>query len=1492
MAEETYAFPLSFAQERLWFLNQLAPGNPFYNIPAALRFNFPINVPVFERSLNEIVRRHETLRTTFRLLNGEPRQLIAPKLRISCLVIDLRGMPAAEREVEALRLATEEARAPFQLTEGPLIRASLLQLNEAEFVFLLTFHHIISDGWSMTVFARELAALYGAFSLGRPSPLSELPIQYADYALWQREFLEGPQLEEELGWWKERLRDLPVLQLPTDRPRPRVATYQGASIPVMLSPSLCAGLRAISQRSGTTLFNVLFAAFNVLLHRYTRQDEIVVGAPIAGRDRTEIEGLIGFFVNTIVLRTRLSGDWTFTELLNHVRKEVSEAFFHSQVPFEKLVEEVQPERDLSRNPLFQVVFQVFSNLNSAPASASNKVDALRVQRGTAVFDLGFHLWEGAETITGEVEYSTALFDRETVMRMVGHFHRLLEAIVTNCETPISRLPLLSDAERAQLLGEWSGTETSYPRNRCVHELFAEVARADPKAIAVEFGEQTLTYGELESRSSRLANYLRESGAGVETLVGVCFERSIEMIVTILAVLKAGGAYVPLDPSYPEARLKLIFEDCRTGLIVTAETLASRFSFSDARLVLVDREAARIEEGSDVSPAMEGNPEQLAYVIYTSGSTGRPKGVAVPHRGVVRLVRNTNYVTLTPKEVLLQFAPISFDASTFEIWGALLNGARLVIFPPYSPSLEELGRFIEERGITTLWLASSLFQQMVDGPIDSVRAVRQLLAGGDVLPAPHVRRALEELDGCEVINGYGPTENTTFTCCFRISNSSEVGDAVPIGRSISNTRVYILDPHLEPVPIGVPGELFAGGDGLARGYLHEPRLTAERFIPDPFASNPKARLYRTGDLARFRSDGNIEFLGRLDHQVKIRGFRIELGEIESVLRQHPAVAETVVVARDGELGNQRLTAYVVQTREEKEAQPLDKEAWSGQQVSQWRRVYDEGIYSGLREHVLDDQAFNFTGWNSSFTGQPIPVEEMREWLERTTGTIRALNPKRVLEIGSGTGLILFNVAPGCEEYLGIDFSAPAVEYVNQRIARHGDELKHAVVFQRTAEDLDGLGDGPFDTIILNSIVQYFPNVEYFLRVLQKALERLQPGGNIFIGDLRSLPLLHALHTALEFSKAPESLAIDELRRRIENAIRQDEELIISPSLFSALPHIFPRVNSVQVQPKRGRYLNELSRFRYDVVLRTGNAISEATPDVTWLDWRKQEPHIEQVREEIAQTRPAWFGAVHVPNARLEVETGLVTALAEADENATVSDIRAEVTELRGGNGIHPEEWWNLGAQFGYEVDVRCSRETDLGAYDVLLRRCAAGGSPRELPSLFPKESVPRKPWTTYANNPLQALFSRKLAPLLREFLCERLPEYMVPSATVVLESLPLTPNGKIDRKALPAPDTDRPDLQRAFVAPRTEVESALTSIWRELLNVREAGVHDNFFTELGGHSLLATQLVSRLREFFELELPLRNVFEAPTIAELALVIEDRLLSEVEQHDGAQAEALPT
>lgn len=1424
---------LSFSQQRLWFLYQLEPSTSAYNIPTAVRLSGSLDTDALRRTLNELVRRHEILRTYYGMADGQPAQFVGPPTDLEIELLDLSELPASDRESRMLEAAAEEARKPFDLTRAPLLRASLVRLGPEEHVLLLTVHHIVSDGWSQGVMVREVGKLYQAFSEGRESPLEELPVQYADFAQWRRNLLSGDVLDQQLAYWRRQLAgDLPVLDLPTDRPRPEVQSFRGATLTTILRPGLSDALGVVCRREGVTLFMLLLAAFKALLYRYTGQDEIVIGAPIANRNSVETENLIGFFVNTLVLRTDLSGDPHFPELLARVRKVTLEAYAHQDLPFEVLVEDLQPERSLSRNPLFQVMFQLENTPKEELPLPGLTLSPVGVAGVASQFDLSVDVVESEAGLGVTAEYSTDLFEAETIRTLLKRWEILLESIAAAPDQRLRELPLMDQAERDRLEIASNQTAKTFPAQSVV-ELFEAQAERSPAAVAVIGESESLTFAELNQRANQLAHHLRSIGVGPEVVVAISLERSVEMIVAVLGVLKAGGAYLPLDPSYPQARLAFMLEDIGARLILTQEYL--------------DRNAVNFAAAQVNNPDRRFHLDNAAYVIFTSGSTGTPKGIVITHRALSNhCFAVADEYELRDSDRVLQFASLSFDVAAEEIFPTLLAGATIVLQRERVLEPAALMRLIEQERVSVLNLPARFWQEWLEAlERKSVRlpeCVRLTVAGSEMVFAEGVKiwSRLAPVNSV-LMNAYGVSEATITSTLYRHTLDQASGaEALPIGLPIANTQVYLLDRKLNPVPPGLAGELYLGGESLARGYHGRPALTAERFIPHPFSTAPGARLYRTGDLARYRADGNIEFIGRVDEQIKLRGYRIELGEIETALNAAPGVKHAAVLLRAGASGDPALVAYVM-------PKPIDDSTTSelsaleADQLAQWRTVHDDEVFN--ENDVVHDPAFNISGWNSSYTGEPIPAVEMREWVDDAVQRVLSQRPRRVLEIGCGTGLLLFRIAPYCERYVGTDFSPAALNYIRDQLQQPGSALPHVSLFEQNADDFTNIEPATFDAVIINSVVQYFPGVDYLMRVLRGAVEAVAPGGFIAIGDVRSLPLLKVLHESVERHKAGAAVTSEQLQPRVERRIEQEEELVIDPAFFIALRQHLPQISHVEVEPKRGRYHNELTKFRYQVMIRLGAPLQE--PDLSrkgekaqrknlsWVDWREDRWDITELRQRLVQDKPETLSFVNVANARL-------------------------------GDGVDPEDLYRLADELLYHVHLSWARHGGDGSFDVAFTQSSEAVQ-------FPFEPVTAKSLSDYVNHPLRGKQARQLGPQLRNFLKARLPEHMIPASFVILDELPLLPNGKIDRRALPAPRAIRPDLPHAFVAPRTSVERTLAGIWYDLLGLPQIGIHDNFF-DLGGHSLLTTQLISRVRELFNVELPLRQVFQQPTIAALASSIE--------------------
>ncbi|MFK0113677.1 non-ribosomal peptide synthase/polyketide synthase, partial [Streptomyces sp. NPDC091217] len=1419
--ERPEAVPLSFAQRRLWFLHRMDSTAATYHIPLALQLTGTLDRAALDEALADVVARHESLRTVFPEADGVPCQRVLDPAEVRP-----RAGVTEVVETELFERLAEFARRPFDLEAEAPLRAELFALAPDTHVLLLVMHHIAGDGWSTGPLARDLAEAYAARCEGHAPHWPALPVQYADYTLWQRDLLgdatdPDSRFAEQLDYWKRQLSDLPeLLRLPADRPRPAVAGWRGDHVGLELSPELHTSLVELARKSGASLFMVLQAALAALYTRLGAGTDIAIGSPIAGRTDEALDDLVGFFVNTLVLRTDTSGDPSFAELLGRVRETALSAFAHQDVPFEHLVEVLNPSRSLSHHPLFQTILAVQNAPMGRFSLPGLDVATHAVATGTAKFDLGVSLVEqfgpdgGPAGIVGAVEYAQDLFDRSTVAALARRWTRLLEAVTADPDRSIGGIELLDVDERHRLLEQGNATAREVTAVPVPQAFVAQVA-ATPDAVALVCGDVELTYRQLNARANRFAHALIARGVGPEQTVAVALPRSVESVVAVLGVLKAGAAYLPVDPAYPQARIAYMLEDARPALLVDDPALVTEVS-----------------AWPDTDPVVALDVRHPAYVIYTSGSTGRPKGVVVGHGGVASLVAGQiERFAIEPDSRVLQFASPSFDASVSEIFTALLCGAVLVLPPTADPVAALTDR---DLAVTHVTVPPSVLAAVPEGSVQ----VSTLVVAGEACPPELVDRWAP---GRRMINAYGPTETTV---CATMSDPLSPGAGVPpIGRPIANARVYVLDGGLRPVPAGVAGELYVAGAGLARGYLNRAGLTAGRFVACPFGAGE--RMYRTGDLVRWLGDGELEYVGRADDQVKVRGFRIEPGEVEAALAEHPAVAQAAVLARDD-----RLVGYVVPHQDD--ARDGDLEA---DHVGEWQDIYD------ALPITSEEAGFgqNFVGWNSSYDASPIPIEQMREWRDATVARILALRPRRVLEVGVGTGLLLSQIAPHCESYWATDFSATAVDALTAQVARQEDLAERVVLQTRPAHDTEGLPAGRFDTVVINSVVQYFPSADYLADVIGKLMRLLAPGGTLFVGDVRNLRLLRPLATAVQLHRTSADGDLAAVRRAVEQAVRVEKELLVDPDFFTVLRERGTDIGAVAVEVKSGRHHNELTRYRYDVTLHKPPVAPAAPGRTVELEWGRQAVGLDELRELLAQPPADVLRITGVPNSRVVRES----ALARAVQNGGGS--LAELLErLHGPEESElpdPEDFRAIGREFDRWVGVTWSA-TVADAVDVVF------ADPRAqhgfLVEPYRSAKTAGRPLSSLTNRPTGGRGTGALIGELRAWLRGRLPDYLIPSAFVALEALPLTASGKLDRRALPAPDLGPAGAGRA---PRTPQEQLLAELFAEVLGLAQVGVEDSFF-DLGGHSLLATRLASRVRAALGAELEVRTLFETPTVAGLA------------------------
>ncbi|MYR90003.1 amino acid adenylation domain-containing protein [Streptomyces sp. SID685] len=1406
--------PLSFAQSRLWFLYKFTGPSATYNIPAVLRLHGTLDADALGAALRDVVLRHDSLRTLIVDDEDAPfQQVLAP----DAVTMDVPLLPVRADEVAA---AVAEAIAyPFDLyTEIP-VRARLLRCAADEHVLVLLVHHIAADGGSSAPFTRDLAVAYEARLRGRAPEWSPLPVQYVDYTLWQRELLgdhssENSLLARQVTYWREELADLPQpVPLPLDHPRPALASYRGDEVRFDIDPELFAGIETLAAQRGSTVSMVLQAALAVLLHRMGSGDDIALGSPIAGRTDEALTDLVGFFVNTWVLRTRLTGDSSFDQVLQQVRDKALAAYDNQDAPFERLVELLNPDRSLSYHPFFQVMFVWQNNARIELDMPGLRVTPEPVTTRTAKFDLFFDLAPDpvGRGATGVIEYATDLFDRGTVEQLAARLRKVLRHVVAQPGSGIGGIDLLEDDEQARLLHAFNDTDAPLP-DLPIHALFTRQAAATPDAVAVESGDTTLDYRELDLLSDDVARNLVRRGVGPETIVAVALPRSRDLVVALLGVLKAGAAYLPVDPSYPAERLALMLGDAAPALVLGDGALTPPDQLAEIRL-------GQLTEPLDDPLPEVRSTERLAYVMYTSGSSGAPKGIAVTHHNVAGLALDRRWRGGAHERVLLH-SPHAFDASTFELWVPLLSGGRVVVSPPGNLDAAALAGLVSERRLTSMWLTAGLFSAVVDQDPRCLAGLRELWVGGDVVSPDAVARVGAACPGLTVTDGYGPTETTVFATAYEVPPARTLAE-VPIGRPMDNMRAYVLDDGLRPVPPGVVGELYVAGAGLARGYLGRAGLTAERFVACPFGV-PGVRMYRTGDRVAWSTSGDLVFRGRTDAQVKVRGFRIEPAEVEAALSEHPAVARAVVVAREDQAGDQRLVAYVVPD--------LTEPRSAGEYVDEWHDVY-ERMYAAPEAGFGED----FTGWNSSYTGKPIPRAEMRAWRDAAVERIRCWSPRRVLELGVGSGLLLAHVAPHVEEYWGTDFSAVTVDRLRGQVAAAGWADRVHLRCQ-AADDFSGLPAGRFDTVVLNSVVQYFPDADYLDRVLRRAFELLVPGGRLVIGDIRYAGSVRLLHQAVQRRRRP-AAAAEVLHAAAEHAVFLEKELVLAPDWFAQWGD---RAGAaVDIRLKEGAAHNELTRHRYEVALHKDPADVVPLADVPTLAWGAEITDLADLARPGRVPAGTAVRITGIPNARLA---------GEAASDAPASSPQA----------VDPQELRDWACGRGWAALVTWSREAD--RFDAVVLAQPAAPS-----TVFTSGYLPGGgPGRMLANNPGQVREAVALLSDLRKYARERLPEYMVPAAVVTVGSIPLTANGKVDRRALPAPDYARTSDGQA---PRTLYEEILAGLFAEVLGVEHVGVNDDFFL-LGGHSLLATRLVGRIRAELGVETPVRSVFEAGTVAALA------------------------
>ncbi|MDK8182711.1 non-ribosomal peptide synthetase [Paenibacillus sp. UMB4589-SE434] len=1467
---------LSPAQRRLWFLDQLLADKSAYNMYFAVRLSGEIDTQAVYNAFQFVMERHESLRINFTNQDGSPRIVLRTAEYFAFSLEDLTGLPVVEAMDQADQLLETMITDPFELAVDPLLRVRLICLHPQEYILALCMHHIISDGWSMGILVKEWVASYTASAGGEIPRLAPLTTQYSDYAYWQNEQLGAGKMNKHLNYWTKKLAQCPSVALLPDRKSAGASRNRGGEIVFDLPAELTRSLRAFCAEMDTTLFMALFTMFGAAMYRYTREQTIVIGTPIANRNYTEIEGIIGYFVNLLPLRLDIEPEMTAKDLLKQVVKTATEAYDHQNFPFDRVIEELQPDRQGWAIPLVRNLF-VFQNTPAVNLQLPHvQTEMIRLHNGTSKSDMLLSMADMDGRLSGRIEYDTDLFTPNTMQNFADHFIQLMQSALAQPEVPLARLSLLAEQDRRSLLLQSQAQQpTAYPLSS-LHRQFERIAALYPDHPALTWQEKNWTYSELNAFANRLARYLLDSGAAQGSFIAICMSRSPYLIASILAVLKAGCAYVPIDPTVPAERIRWMLQDADCLLLLSDHTTAELLPTGNWKQLEVLPEALCSADDASHNLSLAVNEDDVAYMIYTSGSTGLPKGVLVEHGSVSRLFATTQPLfKFNEQDVWTLYHSYAFDFSVWEIWGALLQGGRLVIVSAETTrSFDDFYRLLVRERVTILNQTPSAFKQLIHaeqhlGRVENPNlALRYIIFGGEALELQSLRPWFEAHgDACpQLINMYGITEITvhaTYRPLSMLDLKQKLGSV--IGVPLPDMEIYILDDNQDPVPVGLIGEMYIGGRGVARGYWKREELNRERFIVNPFGTDigKEQRLYRSGDLARWTTEGELEYWGRRDEQVKIRGYRIELGEVEAVVGAHKLVSQNVAVVDHNEQGDAKIICYLIPNKHQ--LHTLD--VWpqlTQELVDRWETVFDSYY---MKENEHNNKTFHIVGWNDSFQGLPIPEVEMEEWTEETVKRILKYKPRRVLEIGCGTGLLLFRIAPYCEAYIGTDLSEKAIDYVSSQLHILGDASDRVRLFKCNAHELPDLEQ--VDMIVINSVVQYFPDLSYLDTVLQQCVGRVKPGGCIFIGDICGLMFREAFHCSVVMQGIDEKTPMLEFNRMVQRKMKQHAELMLDSSYFIELKQHNSSVYAIEMLYKQGKYQNEMSKFRYDAVLHLGDGQEIWEPTAHYI-WNAEIGAGLQSGEFCMQHQNTCFIVTGVPNGRVAEEWNFLQWHKQAASKALIQDYftyRQQTSELQ--LGIDPAVMLQWGGE-SHQVEVLLSDAVHTGGVDVLF---APRHTKKITPFLYSQGGAASKQCSGKSSIPMQHEIENKLIADIQAAVRNQLPDYMMPAQFVVLEQFPLTSNGKIERSKLRElkPSRLQADISPEAHSSLTETELALRGMWQSLLDVDHVELEDNFF-EIGGHSLLVSQMMFQIKKQFHVQIPLMQLMLNPTIRSIAQQID--------------------
>lgn len=1415
-----------------------------YNESVSLTLNGPLNTGYFLEAIREVVDRHESLRATVSA-NGESL-IIYKNVPFEIATIDITAEPDQKSSLDQFIAAEMEH--VFDLQEGPLFRVFLHKLSENSHFFTMVKHHVIGDGWSTGIILEDLSKIYNAKVRGIPLLLDKAP-QISQYEEEMEAFKHSAAYQQTEKYWLDMYRGkVPVLDLPTDFPRPARRTYKANRIDQALSPELVEQLKKTGAKSGCSLVNTLLSAFEILLHLQTNQQDIVVGLPAAGQAATGHFGLVGHCVNVLPLKSTVNTENTFAEYLKKRRSAFFDAYDNQKFTFGQLVQKLNIKRDPSRIPLVPVLFNIDMGMDNSVAFDHLTYKLISNPRAYETFEIFLNATGSKSSFILEWSYNTQLFKAETIKQLSATFEHLLQTLAANPLSQLKELFVEPENDWKTQIDQWNKTSRVYPQESTLPQLIAAASKQYPNKTAVVYQNENLSYAQLEEKSNQLAACLISKGIQPGDLIGLATTRASSLLVSLLGILKSGAAYIPLDPEYPHDRIEYMLEDSKAKMLLVSNTHQNRFH-SHATELVIEQLWQEFKNYPNTPPIVNTTGSDLAYVLYTSGSTGKPKGVKIKHHNLINFLLSMQETPgIKANDRLLAVTTISFDIAGLELYLPLITGAEIVLC---DQETARDGRLlldlVAEKNISIMQATPSTWGMMIAAGWNKKYPLK-VLCGGEALTAELAANLLPRC--AELWNMYGPTETTIWSTLKQITNTES---AITIGRPIQNTSAYILDEHYALLKPGETGELFIGGEGLAAGYLDRPELTAERFIDHPFSAKKGEKLYRTGDLARFMDNGEIQHQGRMDEQVKIRGYRIELGEIETLLSQQEGVKQAVVVAREDTPGDKRLVGYVTLADAEiKDLTPTWKDRWDTIYDMAAEAHKDEDIATQKIDGILLEQ------WQNSET----LLEEAKEWLEVSTQKIKEHQPQHIYEIGCGGGQLMFGLAPFAQSYLATDYSATAIEKLNEKLKADPEQWKNVSAKSCAADDFNGIPLQAFDLVIIHSVAQYFPNTVYFLKVIEEAVKRISAGGCLYIGDMQGKNSLEMEHAMNQITHTKEGSTLEEFSEIVNNRVRIEDEFVADPAFFYLLPTLIPAITGVDVELRKGHLENETTKYHYDIWIYVNSDHQQADPERS-IEWTASESM--DALAATLQAAPLITEVRHIYNARTAPDHALLKWMENASPDSPLSQIKDELPQI--SEGLHPDFFWELGEQLGYSTFIRWSSDGTDGLFDAIF---IPENNKKAIPKTPECPVLSRAKPGDFARTPIitnEVHLSKSISDAWKNALRQQLPEYMVPAELIALKVFPLTPNNKIDKKAFPKPLQRISSAAETDLVPKDEYETIISEIWSAVLGLEQIGLQDDFF-ELGGHSLLAVKVMTAIEKETGKRLPLATLFEHSTIQTLA------------------------